>query len=837
MPKIIPSPLHRPEFERDACGVGFIAKLTGERSYDVVNRAVSALKALAHRGAIDADAVTGDGAGLLTQVPVDLFREYLESRDLQLFDDADLGVGMIFLPADDDYAQAHCMKIVEDAIEAEDLAWLDWREVPSDDSCLGRKAIETQPRIVQALVARKGDIDADEFERKLFLAQNTIESRVIEAKIEGFYICSFSSRTIVYKGLLTPAQIRKYYTDLKSPKFTTSFAIFHQRYSTNTFPTWHLAHPFRMAAHNGEINTIRGNRNLMRAREYSPAHGVWGDRFHDLKPIVQPGMSDSATFDNALQLLTLGGRSPLHACTMMVPPAWEKDADLSLEARAFYRYHACMMEPWDGPAAVVFTDGRLLGAALDRNGLRPARFKIYDDGYVILASEAGLIFDFPGKVVRAGRLGPGRMVALDLLAGRFLDDEEIKAQVTTAPHYKAWCENHLVNLHDFAAPAAPAADPAVTPAAVPAQIAFGYELDEREMVLQPLALGQEPTGSMGDDTPLAVLSRRPRLLYTYFKQLFAQVTNPPIDSIREKGVMSLAMTLGGRLGIFEELPKTTGFVELDSPVLLDHELAALERVPFLKERVIRLEAVFDRAAGPAGLEATLKDLCDKAVEAIETYNAKIIILSDRGVSAHRVAVPMLLAVGAVHQALVRAGHRLRCDLVAETGEAREVHQIACLLGFGVSAINPYLALCHHGRAEETRRFRGKRGQTGPRLIALNYQYGGSTPVCSRSCPRWASPPCYSLPAAPRSSRPSASPKRSSTTASSAPRRPSAASATSRSPRNPCAATTPPGPASTRPIPTTPANPPPPPSRPRVTTASTSAATASSTAGIPSSSPR
>lgn len=690
MPKIIPSPLYRTEFEHDACGVGFIAKLNGERSYDVVNRAVSALKALAHRGAIDADAVTGDGAGILTQVPVDLFRAHLEENDFQLFANEDLGVGMIFLPVDNDYAQAHCMKLVEEAIEAEDLAWLAWRDVPTDDTCLGRKAIETQPRIVQALVARKGDIDAEEFERKLFLAQNTIERRVIEAKIEGFYICSFSSRTIVYKGLLTPSQIRKYYTDLKSPKFTTAFAIFHQRYSTNTFPTWHLAHPFRMLAHNGEINTIRGNRNLMRARENSPAHGVWGDRFHDLKPLVQPDMSDSATLDNALQLITLGGRSPLHACMMLMPPAWEKDPDLSPEARAFFRYHACMMEPWDGPAAVIFTDGRTLGAALDRNGLRPARYKIYDDGYVILASEAGLVFDFPGKVVESGRLGPGRILALDFATGKFLHDEEVKARFTSEPLFKTWCEDHLVDLHTFAGPAP--ADAADAPPNVAQQIAFGYESDEQEMVMQPLAQGAEPTGSMGDDTPLAVLSRRPRLLYTYFKQLFAQVTNPPIDSIREKGVMSLSMFLGGRLGIFEEFPKTKGMLELHSPILFAHELAALEAVPFMKNRVIRLDALFPRATGPAGLEPALHDLCAKALEAFETYHAKVIILSDRGVSAEKVGIPMLLAVGAVHQALVRAGHRLRCDLVAETGEAREVHQIACLLGFGVNAVHPYLAL-------------------------------------------------------------------------------------------------------------------------------------------------
>ncbi len=695
MATVIPSPLYHPDQEHDACGVGFIAKLTGERSTDVVDRAVTALKSLAHRGAIDADAVTGDGAGILTQVPVELFRETLAKKKKTLLRDEDLGVGMIFLPREDESAQVACKKIVEKAIKAEGLVWLAWRDVPTDSSCLGRKALETQPVIIQALVSRADDAHSDdEFERKLFLAQKTIERKVLEAKIEGFYICSFSSRTIVYKGLLTPAQIRKYFPDLKSPKFTSAFAIFHQRYSTNTFPTWHLAHPFRMLAHNGEINTIRGNRNLMRARERSTAYGVWGDRFQDLRPLVQPSMSDSASFDNALQLLTLGGRNPLHAAMIMAPAAWEKDKKLSPETRAFYRYHSAMIEPWDGPAALVFTDGKIIGASLDRNGLRPARYKVFDDGYVILASEAGLVHDFPGKVIESGRLGPGRMIAIDLAAKKFLRDDDIKARITSDPHYRQWCDEHLVNLHQFAASTSDVAaqPPVLAPAdSLAAQIALGYDLDEQELILTPLAEGADPTGSMGDDTPLAVLSRRPRLLYTYFKQLFAQVTNPPIDSIREKSVMSLSMGLGGLLGLFEEFPETTGFVEIDSPVLTQKELAALFDVPVLKNRVVRLSAHFD-AANPDALETALKELSARAQAAVENSGAKVLILSDRGIGPAKAAIPMLLAVGAVHQHLVRSGLRIKCDLVAETAEARDVHQLATLLGFGVNAINPYLAL-------------------------------------------------------------------------------------------------------------------------------------------------
>jgi glutamate synthase (ferredoxin) len=716
MSRIIPSPLYNSDQEHDACGVGFIAKVSGERSHDVVERAIAALKSLAHRGAIDADAVTGDGAGLLTQIPHELLKEALEKKKKPLFKDNDLGVGMIFLPRDD-YAAAHCKKIVEAAIKAESLAFLCWREVPTDDSCLGRKALETKPVIVQALVARKDDASDDEFERKLFLAQKASERKAFEAGVDGFYICSFSSRTIVYKGLLNAPQVRKFFHDLKSPKYKSSFVIFHQRYSTNTFPTWHLAHPFRMMAHNGEINTIRGNRNLMRARERSTAHGVWGDRFADLRPLVQPNMSDSASFDNALQLLTLGGREALHACIMMMPMAWEKDKSLTPEARAFFRYHSCMIEPWDGPAAIVFTDGKIVGAALDRNGLRPARYKVFDDGYVMLASEAGLVFDFPGTVIESGRLGPGKMIAVDFEQKRVVHDADIISSLTLKPHYRTWCEEHLLNLAKFSSENA--REETATEPSLASQIAFGYDSEELELILASLAEGLEPTGSMGDDTPLAVLSRRPRLLYQYFKQLFAQVTNPPIDSIREKSVMSLGMYLGGRLGLFEELPTTSGFVELDSPVLDAAETAALFDVPFLKNRVVRISVLFDAAAGTEALEKALKDIAHRAQAAVDANNAKVIILSDRGVTRERAAAPMLLAVGAVNQALVKAGLRLRCDIVAETGEARDVHHIACLLGFGANAVYPWLALDVVSDLAAT----GKTAKpVEPKKARLNYKY-------------------------------------------------------------------------------------------------------------------
>ena len=693
MNQIQASPLlYKQEYEHDACGVGFIANMHGVRSHELLKKSIEALRSLAHRGAVDADAITGDGAGILTQIPHQLFRDYLNERGKQLFHDEDLGVGVIFLPKNDEYAQSHAKKIVETAVKNEGLTLLAWRDVPVDSSCLGRKADRTQPRIVQALIAKTSEVSSDEYERKLFLAKKVSENNAREAGIEGFYICSFSSRTIIYKGLLNSPQVRKYFVDLKNPAYTTSFVIFHQRYSTNTFPQWHLAQPFRMMAHNGEINTIRGNRNLMRARENSNVHGVWGERFADLRPIIQPSMSDSASFDNALELITLGGRSALHAAVMMIPPAWENNKQLDQTLRGFHEYHACMLEPWDGPAAIALTDGRYVAAMLDRNGLRPARYKIYEDGTVMLASELGLIDETDMKTVRSGRLGPGKMIAVDLQEKRFLEDHEIKEMVGRDEKYLKWCKEHLVDIQTFAK------DSSVSPARsedeeIKRQIAFGYDKDEYELILKAMATtGDEAVGSMGDDTPLAFISRRPRLLYTYFKQLFAQVTNPPIDSIRERSVMSINMFLGGRLALFEDLPQSAGFVKLNSPVLFNNELEALFNVTFLKDRVVRLDATYEAAKGAAGLEFAIKELVARTQEAAEKKAAKVIILSDRAVAKDRVGIPMLLAVGAAHQQLVRSGFRLKCDIVAETGEARDVHQIACLLGFGANAVNPYLGL-------------------------------------------------------------------------------------------------------------------------------------------------
>ncbi len=690
----VPSPLYRPEDDHDACGVGFVANVGGKRSYDTVDRAVTALKNLAHRGAIDADAVTGDGAGLLTQIPYPLFGQYLQSVKKPLFKNTDLAVCVVFLAREDENARNHGKRIIEESVKAEGLTFLAWRKVPVNPECLGRRAEETRPAILQALTARREEISSEEFERKCYLAMKTAESRAAREKVPGFYIVSFSSRTLTYKGLLNAGQLRRFFLDLRSPLYTSAFAIFHQRFATNTMADWRKAQPYRMVAHNGEINTIRGNRNLMRARESSSSHGVWGKRFEELKPIVQPEMSDSASFDNVLQLITLAGRSCIQSASMMLPHSWEKDVGLQENIRDFCRFHSTIMEPWDGPAAMVFSDGRYVGAALDRSGLRPLRYKVYEDGTVVMASETGVVPDWGSPVVTNGRLGPGRMVAVDLQAGRIMEDEDRKEYLGGLANYGWWCRESIHNLGKIAENKA-ALDKTSASAhdLQTLQAVFGYDLEEREIILQPMfSEGSEPLGSMGDDTPLAILSRRPRLLYSYFKQLFAQVTNPAIDPIRESLIMSLTMYLGGRYGLFEGITHSRDFLELESPLLLDHEFETIFSVPFFKNRIFKLEALFDTEKGPRGMRAAVRSLCEEARRLVRDEEARIIILSDRGVSAEKAAIPMLLATGAVNQALTRAGLRLNADIVAETGEARDVHQIACLLGYGANAVYPYLAL-------------------------------------------------------------------------------------------------------------------------------------------------
>jgi glutamate synthase (ferredoxin) len=683
--------LYDPAWEHDACGVGFIANLHGEASHAILEGALTALHNLAHRGAIDADAVTGDGAGVLTQIPYGLLLPFLAEQGIRLGGPGELAVAMVFLPR----RAAEMEKgrgLFEAALARESLELLAWRKVPVDHSCLGRKADSTRPAILQALIHRPPGTERADFDRRLLLAQKFCTREAEAAGMNGFYVVSMSAETVTYKGLFNAPQVRQFYLDLRSSAYETAFAVFHQRFATNTFPDWNRAQPFRLLAHNGEINTIRGNRVNMAAREFSADQGVWGDRYRDLAPMVQPGMSDSASFDNCLQLVKVGGRSVLDGVAMMMPTAWEEDREMPAKIRDYYKYHAIMMEPWDGPAAVVFADGRYVGASLDRNGLRPARYKVYGDGTVILASEVGLIPRWDSEVVRCGRLGPGRMMVLDLVEHRLFEDEEIKARLADGADYSGWCARSIQRLAktapspDVSLPATPAGEVTAL------RVAFGYDLEEEKMILRPMAeTGKEPIGSMGEDTPLAVLSRRPRLLYAYFKQLFAQVTNPPIDSLRERLVMSLKMHLGGRLSLFDEMKREHHFIALESPLLLDHEFAQLFSYDFLRERIAWIDLRFPVAEGPAGLRPALARLRAEVRAAARDGGCRLIVLSDRGVDATRAAVPALLAVGAAQSELVALGLRIQCDLVIETGEARDVHQIACLLGFGANAVYPYFA--------------------------------------------------------------------------------------------------------------------------------------------------
>ena len=700
MSKLIPSPLHRWEYEHDSCGVGFIVNIDAKPSHAILDRAVTGLKNLAHRGAIDADAVTGDGAGVLTQIPYPIFRHYLEAEGKTVPAESDLAVGVLFLPRDTADCQARGKTFLEEALCAEGLDFLAWREVPVDPTVLGQKAEQTRPLILHALVGRPSGLDEASFERRLLLAMKGASRRAVEAKLKDFHLVSLSARTLTYKGLFNGPQLRQFYTDLRSPEYRTAFALFHQRFATNTFPDWSKAQPFRMLAHNGEINTIQGNRNFMRAREHSLSHGVWGDRFSDLRPLIQPEMSDSASFDDALHLLTVTGHSALHGAAMMIPPAWENDPQLPSNHRDFYRCHACIIEPWDGPAAIAFTDGRYVAAALDRNGLRPARYKRYDDGTLILASEVGIVPEWGAKVVAAGRLGPGHMIAVDLKEKRLLDNDTIKEQLANEHDYSGWCAHMLKSLCSLTADATSTEQMTISESElIPLRVAFGYDLDEEALVLIPMVeKAQEATASMGDDTPLAVLSRRARLIYTYFRQRFAQVTNPPIDSLLEATVMSLKMYLGGRQGLFESIDKPSNshwkYLELDTPILIDTEFQELQddgKVgKVLKPHT--LSALFEVEAGPDALEPALKNLAAQACEIVKNDGVRLLILSDRGVSKSKAALPMLLAVGATHQALIRAGLRQKVDLVCETADARDVHHLATLLGFGANAVYPYLAL-------------------------------------------------------------------------------------------------------------------------------------------------
>ncbi|MCU7935071.1 MAG: glutamate synthase large subunit [Candidatus Thiodiazotropha sp. (ex Dulcina madagascariensis)] len=685
--------LYDPANEHDACGVGFVANIKGVKSHETIRQGLKILDRLTHRGAVGADPKAGDGAGILLQIPDLFFREVV---DFELPAEGEYAIGMVFLPQNA-ASRAESEETIEALIAAEGQQLIGWRDVPVENKGLGHSIIPTEPVIRQVFVARGANCaDQDSFERKLFVIRKQIENRIRQAEMEGgsaFYFTSFSSRTVVYKGMLLADQVGDYYLDLRDERMVTALALVHQRFSTNTFPTWDLAHPFRMIAHNGEINTLRGNVNWMRARKNSMASAVLGDDLEKIWPLIPEGQSDSACFDNALELLVAGGYSLAHAMMMLIPEAWGGNKLMDKERRAFYEYHAALMEPWDGPAAVAFTDGRQIGATLDRNGLRPARYLITDDDLVVMASEMGVL-DIPeDKIVKKWRLQPGKMFLIDLEQGRIIDDAEVKAELAAAKPYQDWLDQtqiHLDALPADVAPMAPDDDDLLD-----AQQAFGYSQEDIKFLLTPMVLtGQEATGSMGADNPPSVLSLRAKHPSTYFKQNFAQVTNPPIDPIREELVMSLVSLIGPRPNLLNMADAGDHMrLEVSQPVLTNEDL---ERIRHIEDntggafRTKTLDTTYPVANGATGMKSALTALCELAEQKVrEGYN--ILILSDRKVDADNVAIPALLATSAVHHHLIRKGLRTESGLVIETGGALEVHHFATLAGYGAEAVNPYLA--------------------------------------------------------------------------------------------------------------------------------------------------
>jgi glutamate synthase (NADPH) large chain len=690
--------LYDASYEHDACGVGFVAHIKGEKSHAIVSQALKILENLDHRGAVGADALMGDGAGILLQLPDALFREEMATQGVNLPPAGEYGVGMVFLPKEHASRMA-CEQALERAVHAEGQVFLGWRDVPVNAAMpMSPTVRETEPIMRQIFIGR-GDnvIVQDALERKLYVIRKTASAAIQRLKLthsKEYYVPSMSSRTIVYKGLLLANQVGEYFNDLSDPRCVSALGLVHQRFSTNTFPEWPLAHPYRMVAHNGEINTVKGNYNWMRAREGVMSSPVLGDDLKKLYPISFAGQSDTATFDNCLELLTASGYPISHAVMMMIPEPWEQHTTMDARRRAFYEYHASMMEPWDGPASIVFTDGRQIGATLDRNGLRPSRYCVTDDDFVIMGSEAGVLPVPENKIVRKWRLQPGKMFLIDLEQGRMIGDEEIKASLANAKPYKQYIENLRIKLDDLKGDAA--ALPAATQDLLDRQQAFGFTQEDIKFLLSPMAQnGEEGLGSMGNDSPLAVLSDRSKPFYNYFKQLFAQVTNPPIDPIREAIVMSLVSFIGPRpnvLDINQVNPPMR--LEVSQPVLDFADMAKLRDVARhthgkFKSHV--LSATYPVAWGKEGVEARLASLCAEAVDAIQN-GANILILSDRAANAETVAIPALLALSAVHQYLVREGLRTSAGLVVETGSAREVHHFATLAGYGAEAVHPYLAM-------------------------------------------------------------------------------------------------------------------------------------------------
>ncbi|MGB7374290.1 glutamate synthase large subunit [Pontixanthobacter sp.] len=708
-----PEGLYDPRNEHDACGVGLVAHIKGKKSHSIVSQALEILNNIDHRGAVGADPLLGDGAGILLQLPDPLFRKWADSAGHALPPPGDYAVAMCFMPQEEQ-ARAFVTEQLERFVAKEGQTLVGWRDVPTTLDGLGEAVIDTMPVMQQCIIAR-GDncADQDAFERKLIVIRKqtlnplaTLAEKHDLPELTKTYIPSFSSRTIVYKGLLLANQVGSFYDDLRDEDCISALGLVHQRFSTNTFPSWRLAHPYRFMAHNGEINTVRGNVNWMNARRRTMESELLGADLDKMWPLIPHGQSDTACLDNALELLVAGGYSLAHAMMMLMPEAWSKNTQMEPQRRAFYEYHAALMEPWDGPAAVAFTDGRQIGATLDRNGLRPARFCVTKDDIVCLASESGVLPFKEQDITRKWRLQPGKMLLIDMEAGRIIEDAELKADLAGAQPYSEWLEKAQYKLQDLdTIESELAAVPENKASLLQCQQSFGYTQEDISKFLEPMATdGNDPIGSMGTDTPLAVLSDKSRLLYDYFKQNFAQVTNPPIDPIREELVMSLLSMVGPRPNLLGRDAGTHKRLEVSQPILTNEDLAKIRSVEAALDGAFRTETIditWDAATGADGLALALKEMCWAATEAV-LQDHNILVLSDRGQGPGRIPIPALLATAAVHHHLVRQGLRMQTGLVVETGEAREVHHYCVLAGYGAEAINPYLAFetLEHLRGEK-----------------------------------------------------------------------------------------------------------------------------------------
>ena len=690
--------LYDPAKEHDSCGVGFVTNFKGVKSHSIVQQGLKILENLEHRGAVGSDELASDGSGFLIQIPDAFFRDETPKLGFELPPVGQYAIGMMFLPQDKDNRR-NCERHVEQFIIAEGQNVLGWRDVPVNDEGLAVTVKTTEPKIRQIFISAGPNVtDQDAFERKLFVIRKQISNYDRSHKIDPdnyFFTTSMSSRTIVYKGMLLAKQISSYFTDLTDSRVVTALALVHQRFSTNTFPSWRLAHPYRMIAHNGEINTLRGNLNWMTARRHSMKSKLFGKDLEKLWPLIAEGQSDTACFDNALELLFQGGYSLAHSMMLLIPEAWGRNPLMDKARCDFYEYHAALLEPWDGPAAVAFTDGRQIGATLDRNGLRPARYIITEDDLVVMASECGVLDDIPeGKIVKKWRLQPGKMLLIDTLEGRIIDDDELKNTLANAKPYGSWLAKTQIRLEDLPRPTAQSPEPAAIEL-LKLQQAFGYTQEDLSFFLLPAATnGEEPIGSMGRDTPISVLSNRPKLLYTYFKQCFAQVTNPPIDAIREELVTSLVTLIGPHPNLLDlEHSDSHWRLEANQPILTDEQLHKIRFIGDLVDNRFKshtLSVTYPVTNRAKGMKAALQDLCKNSEDAVLAGH-NILILSDRGIDNDQIAIPALLATAAVHHHLVQRGLRTEVGLIVETGEAREVHHMCLLAGYGAEAINPYLA--------------------------------------------------------------------------------------------------------------------------------------------------